>query len=112
MATIKTSCPRCGDVDLTAKGVTLSICSYLPWSYYSFTCPKCHEAIDKSANETVIGLLRGGGVKVASWHVPAEFFEPRRGEPISRDDLLEFHEALESEDLLVGRVTQNQAIGE
>lgn len=98
MATIKTSCPYCGDVDLQPHVVTLTICSYRPWSYYSFTCPKCGQGIDKAANETVLGLLRGGGVRIAAWHIPAEALEVRGGAPLTSDDLLDFHTVLSRRD--------------
>lgn len=109
MATIKTSCPFCGDVDLQPSTITLTICSYRPWSYYSFSCPRCQQGIDKAANETVLALLRGGGVPVVGWHVPAEALEARTGYPLSMDDLLDFHLTLGVRDdlaaLLSGETT-------
>lgn len=104
MATIKTSCPLCGDVDLRSSEVTLTICSHKEWSYYSFTCPGCGEVIDKSANAQVIAMLTGGGVFSRHWHVPAEVFEPRALSPLTHDELLDFHAALESLETLPDEV--------
>lgn len=100
MATIKTSCPFCGDVDLHSSEVLLTVCSFRPWSYYSFACPKCREAIDKPANEQVVVMLTTGGVNTTQWHVPAEVFEPRPTTAMTHDDLLDFHAALERLDAL------------
>ena len=34
---------------------------------------------------------------MAVWQLPAELWEPRMGEPISHDDLLDFHDLLADE---------------
>ena len=41
---------------------------------------------------------------MAVWQLPAELWEPRGGEPISHDDLLDFHDLL-SEDNWFERLT-------
>lgn len=102
MATIKTSCPYCGDVDLHSSEVTLTICSFRPWSFYSFTCPRCEQRIEKSATEQVAMMLMSGAVRTAQWHVPAEALEPRPATALTHDDLLDFHAALESLETLPG----------
>lgn len=108
MATIKTSCPFCGDVDLQPSAVTLTVSSYRPWSYYSFACPRCGQGVDKAANETVMGLLRGGGVRIVAWHIPAEALEVRLGEPLTNDDLLDFHAALSGRDDIAAVVSGDE----
>lgn len=105
MATIKTSCPYCGDVDLHSAAVEMTICSYRVWSFYSFICPLCSQRVEKKADEQVIALLSGGGVRSISWHVPAEVLEPRPAGTLTHDDLLDFHAALASSDALVGKLT-------
>lgn len=102
MATIKTSCPFCGDVDLHSSQVTLTLASFRPWSYYSFTCPRCDQSIEKAANEQVATMLIGGGVNQVSWHVPAEVLEPKAATPLTHDDLLDFHAELERLDAPTG----------
>jgi hypothetical protein len=38
MTTIKTSCPVCGDVELTPAQMRLVVCSRSEWSFYAFLC--------------------------------------------------------------------------
>ena len=37
------------------------------------------------------------GVRLFTWSIPAELLEPHSGEPISHDDLLDFHALMESD---------------
>ncbi len=90
MATIKASCPCCGDVELTAAQVRLVVCSVADWSFYEFTCAQCRDDIRKPAGTEVVHLLRSGGVKAERWTVPAEALEPHLGPVISYDDVLDF----------------------
>ncbi len=90
MATIKASCPCCGDVELTALQVRLVVCSVADWSFYEFTCDQCRDDIRKPAGAEVVSLLRSGGVKVERWVVPAEAMEDHNGPVINYDDVLDF----------------------
>ena len=98
MATIKASCPYCGDVDLASTGMITRICSYRPWSFYEFTCPKCTQPIRKPADDHLISVLTSGGVRSTFWHVPAEVVERREGPMLTNDDLLDFHLQLSGRD--------------
>lgn len=100
MTTIKASCPCCGDVDLTPAQVRLVVCSVEDWSYYTFTCSRCHEDIRKPAAPQVVGLLTSGGVRAEYWTIPAEALEPHAGPAISHDDVLDMVLALEKMDLI------------
>jgi hypothetical protein len=44
-----------------------------------------------------VDLLISNGVRLAVWQLPAELGEPKLGQPITYDDLLEFHFALKRE---------------
>jgi hypothetical protein len=90
MATIKASCPSCGDVELTAAQVRLVVCTVADWSYYSFKCDQCSDEVRKPAGTEVVSLLRTGGVKVERWTVPSEALEEHHGAPIGYDDVLDF----------------------
>jgi hypothetical protein len=90
MATIKASCPCCGDVELTATQVRLVVCSVADWSFYAFTCDQCRDEVRKPAGAEVVSLLRSGGVPVERWVVPAEALEPHEGPVIAYDDVLDF----------------------
>ena len=98
MATIRASCPSCGDVELTSTDVTVLVCSTNNEGAYAFQCPACRVAITKPAEPRVVDLLVSTGVKLSVWELPAELSEPKSGAPINYDDLLEFHFLLQRED--------------
>lgn len=52
----------------------------------------------KKADDQVIDILAAAGVKCVEWRMPAEFAERPTGEPITHDDILDFHEILGGED--------------
>lgn len=105
MATIKASCPCCGDVELTPAQVRLVVCSVNDWSYYSFGCAGCGDEVRKPAGTQVQSLLRTGGVKVEHWVVPAEALEGHAGPAITYDDVLDFALRLEALDTPVAALT-------
>ncbi|MDP9235340.1 MAG: hypothetical protein M3P01_12450 [Actinomycetota bacterium] len=100
MATIKATCPLCGEVDLTASDVALRLGASYPRNTYCFSCPDCGDFIEKAADDRVIRLLLSGGVMPTLVKIPAEALEPHEGPAISHDDLLTFHEMLKSDQWL------------
>lgn len=95
MATIRASCPDCGDVELTTAEMTVRVCAEDNRGAYAFRCPTCAMAVTKSAERRIVDLLVSSGVELQVWQLPAELYEPRPvGEPFSHDDLLSFHELL------------------
>ena len=98
MTTIKATCPECGEVDLTADDILLRIGSAREKNTYGFSCPSCDRFVEKSADDRIVRLLLSGGVIPVVVQVPAEILEPHWGPPINHDDLLEFHQLLESDD--------------
>lgn len=98
MTTIKATCPACGEVDLTADDILLRIGAQSGGNSYGFSCPDCGDFVQKPADERVVRLLLSGGVMPTLDHVPAEALEPRSGPPIDHDDLIAFHDLLESDD--------------
>ena len=110
MATIRASCPTCGDVELTTRDVTVQVCSSNNEGSYSFRCPDCRMAVSKPAESRIVDLLVSSGVRLSVWHMPAELEEERTGEAINYDDLLEFHFELQREgwfDRLTATVEDN-----
>jgi hypothetical protein len=95
VATIRASCPTCGDVELTSADVTALVCSTTNEGSYAFRCPTCEIVVTKPAEAKVVDLLVSTGVRLSVWQLPAELSEPKSGPPISYDDLLEFHEELQ-----------------
>ena len=97
MATIRASCPDCGDVELTTADVTVRVCLDDDRGEYRFTCPVCSMVIVKPAEHRTIDLLVASGVHMDTWTLPAELFEKRTGRRISHDDVLDFHDLLDDE---------------
>jgi hypothetical protein len=97
MATIRASCPTCGDVELTTRDVTVQVCSTNNQGSYSFRCQDCRMAVSKPAEARIVDLLVSSGVRLSVWHMPAELDEQRSGPPIDYDDILEFHFELQRE---------------
>lgn len=94
MATIKATCPTCGDVDLTPRDVQVTVARALGWSTYSFNCPECHDKVTKDADDEVVHLLTGAGVRVHRLQIPDEVLEEQilseTNLAFSSDDLLDF----------------------
>lgn len=100
MATIRASCPTCGDVELTTADVRVRVCMDDDRGEYLFRCPICRMSVVKGAEARTIDLLVASGVALDTWSLPAELQEAHYGAPITHDDLLDFHALLEDEDLL------------
>ena len=98
MATIRASCPDCGDVELTTPQMTVRVCAEDNRGSYLFRCPSCATTVTKAAEQRIIDLLVSSGVRVDIWRLPLELRERPVGEPFTHDDLLSFHELLDSED--------------
>ncbi|HET8970984.1 MAG TPA: hypothetical protein VFN19_07990 [Candidatus Nanopelagicales bacterium] len=104
MATIKATCPMCGDVDLSPRQVRVRVVEAVQESQarrsYTFVCPSCHDRVEKPTEAEVVRLLRSAGVQVTHVDVPAEAREEHAGPPLGYDDLLDFGLLLERADCL------------
>lgn len=99
MATIRASCPDCGDVELTTRDLTVQVCEADNRGAYRFRCPKCTMTVVKDAETRIVELLVSSGVHLDVWKLPAELGErPTGGAPITHDDLLDFHALLDADD--------------
>lgn len=105
MTTIKTSCPVCGDVELTPEQMRLVVCTRSEWSFYSFVCTTCQDEVKKPADTEVVTLLSSGGVVAEHWVIPAEALEEHHGALITYDDVLDFALTLDRVDLLAAMIT-------
>ncbi len=99
MATIRASCPDCGDVEFTTADVEVRISAPDGSGTYSFRCPGCVVTVVKSAEPRTIDLLLASGVEQATAALPAELEEHGGGDPITHDDLLDFHHLLHRDDV-------------
>lgn len=93
MTTIKTSCPLCGDIELTPPKVRLTVPPE-GRGWFSFECPTCKDGINRTAGAEEIALLATAGVLPEV--VPAEVWETHEGPPITWDDVLDLHEELDA----------------
>jgi hypothetical protein len=112
VATIRASCPTCGDVELTSRDVTVRVCAADNQGSYAFRCPACELAVSKPADPKIVDLLVSSGVRLSVWHLPAELSEVHEGAPITYDDLLDFHYAIQKEgwfERLVASGAEDQA---
>ena len=100
MTTIRATCPTCGEVELTPDDIQLRLCKHAPASYYKFECPVCRNEIQKPADDRIVQLLISGGVTITMWELSPELSEAHYGPPITIDDLIDFHIALQHEDFL------------
>lgn len=95
---VRAHCTECGDVSMTTRDVTVRVCEDHPGlSTFRFTCPKCRRVNVRSDKHRTCELLEAAGVAVERWQLPEELWEPRSGDPISHDDLLNFHDKLDAE---------------
>jgi uncharacterized C2H2 Zn-finger protein len=96
---VQATCPRCGDVELTPRDLELRVCTLAAASTYIFNCPRCEQIVVKPASDgRVVTLLSSVGVPVVHWDLPAELDEAHDGPPLTKDDLIDLHFALERPD--------------
>lgn len=112
MTRIRTTCPRCGEVELRPDELELRIVGWdeedvREGSTYLFDCPSCADEIVKPADARIAQLLTTGGVPVICTADPLEDASPPRpphpegvpdGPPLTFDDLLDLHELLATDD--------------
>ncbi len=94
MATIRASCPDCGDVELTTEEMTVRVCLDDQRGAYTFRCPACAMTVHKDAEPRIVDLLVSSGVQRITWRLPLELGEHPTGLPLTHDDLIEFHDLL------------------
>lgn len=94
MATIRANCTTCGDVELLSRDMRVRVCRDDNSGTYSFCCPRCEGIVVAGAEPRIVELLVTSGVKLITWDLPAELYEIHHGDPITHDDLLDFHELL------------------
>jgi hypothetical protein len=111
MTTIRTTCPRCGEVDMSPEAILLSIRDQMGGEgSYRFSCPECQNTIEKPADRKVVALLLSAGVEIDEHERlfdeqdQAETLEQieRRapGPSLTIDDLIGFHFLLQDDHAL------------
>jgi predicted RNA-binding Zn-ribbon protein involved in translation (DUF1610 family) len=109
MTTIRTTCPRCGEVDMGPESILLSVRANGREGSYRFTCPECEDAVEKRADRKIVALLVSAGVDIdrGGDELPMrhpELFDDGadeqlapQGPAFTPDDVIEFHYLLEDE---------------
>src|SRR2546423_7705353 len=64
MTTIRTTCPRCGEVDMGPESILLSVRQNGREGSYRFTCPSCADDVEKRADRKIVALLVSAGVGI------------------------------------------------
>ena len=106
MATIRATCPECGDVEFTSRDVQVRLSADDDGAgTYAFACPRCTVTVVKSAEQRTIDLLLASGVALVPSEIPAEVRERPDGEPLTHDDLLDFHQMLHRDDSWIEQLT-------
>jgi hypothetical protein len=112
MTTIRTTCPRCGEVDMGPEAISLSVRSSGREGSYRFTCPRCDDSVEKRADRKIVALLVSAGVDLeprGSSDAGETLFDQEPiatiealeqamdGPAFTIDDVIEFHFLLEDE---------------
>ncbi|CAN5801076.1 hypothetical protein BH23ACT1_BH23ACT1_14600 [soil metagenome] len=98
MAQVRATCPECGDIELPSTEVKARVCVDDRSGSYAFRCPMCTKATAKPVEARVIQLLVGVGSPLTMWRRPAELTEAHRGPAVTHDELMTFHQLLETDD--------------
>ena len=101
MALIRATCSDCGDVELRSRDLRVRVCTDNNASTYHFRCPVCRMIEARPAEEHVINVLLAAGVHCTEWRLPAELSELHQGRSINHDDVLDFHDILNTPDWFV-----------
>lgn len=89
MTTIRTTCSRCGDVELTVSDISLELAAGAGTGRYVFECPFCESMEHRPANERVVSILLATGVEYEIMGV---------AHPITEAEIDVFAAALERDD--------------
>lgn len=84
----------CGSVSFEVEDLTVRVCIDTNEATYLYRCPECRMVVTRDVHRSLRELLINSGARVESWFLPSELFEPHDGPPISVDDVIDFHQAL------------------
>jgi hypothetical protein len=108
---VRVDCHDCGAVRVTFQNVRLRVCADNDRWSYSFRCPQCDRATARDISQTsALDLLLAIGTPTEIWQLPAELTEPHPTvEPLTPDDLLDFHLFLLDADPVAEALASDQA---
>lgn len=76
MTTIRTTCTRCGDVELTTKDIGLELVAEGSTGNYRFECPFCGVTQRRPASIRVVSILLATGVTYEVMAIAGPITEP------------------------------------
>jgi hypothetical protein len=88
MTTIRTTCKRCGDVELTTADIGLELAAEGTTGNYRFDCPFCGQVQRRPANHRVVSILLATGVEYQIISALG---------PITEDEIVAFAQALDED---------------
>lgn len=94
MALIRATCSDCGDVELSSRDLTIRTSVETGGSTYIFRCPVCRMIEVRPAETHIVDVLLAAGVHQDHWTMPTELAEAHHGASIDHDDVLDFHQLL------------------
>ncbi len=94
MSTIRTPCEVCGVVLVAADDMVVSVAATNNFGFYEFECPQCDTRQRHKTGIETVSLLVQHGCPMLADSVPAESREVHEGDPITHDDLIDFHELI------------------
>jgi hypothetical protein len=95
---VRVTCRTCGDQRMASDAVAARVCTDDGSASYHFRCPSCGLLEARPMASSLVGALRTAGVALTRWSVPAELRELRHGDPLTVDDLIDFHVAMQHHD--------------
>lgn len=88
MTTIRTTCSRCGDVELTPRDLSLELTPNSGTGTYLFDCPYCDQPERRPASQRVVSILLATGV----------VYEVVEDDPITESEISAFAAAISQDD--------------
>ena len=98
MTSIRTKCPHCGEVEMQARGVLLTVEPASGEGTYTFVCPLCDQVVEKPADRRIASLLMSIGVEVEERDGQVVDESRPEGPPLTLDDVIDFHFLLDQDD--------------
>jgi predicted RNA-binding Zn-ribbon protein involved in translation (DUF1610 family) len=94
-AVVQASCPSCGPVEVSARAFSCGVdLRGTRRGLCQFTCPTCARLVFLGTAPVAADVLLDQGAHPFAGAAPFELLEVHRGEPLSWDDLLDFHLAV------------------
>lgn len=97
MISVKTRCDSCGPVAIDPAALQVHL-EDEPMSFYSCACPSCGQVLGGTVGTSDAFRLCGHGAAISPIAFSQELLERPSGRRFTTDDLIAFHELLESGD--------------